>query len=713
MKSLISEILAPCGNWDMVKASVRAGTDAIYLGTKEFSARAYAENFTVEDVKEVVKYCHLRNVKVYVTLNTLIKQSEIHKAIDYVNRLYNIDIDALIVQDIGLAYLVNKLFPDLDLHASTQMNINNLNGALIAKELGFKRIVLARETDLEELKNIRKNCDIEIEVFIHGSLCVCQSGQCLMSSLNGDRSANRGRCAQPCRKDYKIILANETINSKLSYLSPKDLRTIDNVDEIAKYCDSLKIEGRMKSKEYVYSIVKSYREKLDNGKYDYYLDEVKNRGFTKGLINNTNGYNYVELGRKNQIKGNTVGKVLGKGKIKFTKAVLKKDILILSNGKNTFPLTLTENYTKNSIASFKNIGDALENSDVKRVSHIKIVDESNEEKNVKFDLQVKFICKKFQPIQIFVNDLIYNTNIICDDAKNKPIDDDFIRNQVLKTGNYQVNISELEIILDDGLFLSKSQINQIRRDFIEFYLEEKADFNHRKQKNVDLKNLDNLIEKNRINNSSYKTVYVDEVDSYSDKISSEYIVRVPRFLNQEKTDKFIKKCRENNVSKLLINNIGDIAIARDINANFVVSDYQMNVFNTLSAKVLNDLGVDVITLSVELNKSEIKEIVENSNYNYELVVEENLVNMITIYCPFSSIIKCNGKNCEFCKFNDCYIEGDFSKYKVVRMDDYSLIYSCDRIKIDENDIDFNLYSIRKNKYATGKSNEFHFKKGIL
>ncbi|MDU7926034.1 MAG: peptidase U32 family protein, partial [Finegoldia magna] len=194
MKSLISEILAPCGNWDMVKASVRAGTDAIYLGTKEFSARAYAENFTVEDVKEVVKYCHLRNVKVYVTLNTLIKQSEIHKAIDYVNRLYNIDIDALIVQDIGLAYLVNKLFPDLNLHASTQMNINNLNGALIAKELGFKRIVLARETDIEELKNIRNNCDIEIEVFIHGSLCVCQSGQCLMSSLNGDRSANRGRC---------------------------------------------------------------------------------------------------------------------------------------------------------------------------------------------------------------------------------------------------------------------------------------------------------------------------------------------------------------------------------------------------------------------------------------------------------------------------------------------------------------------------------------
>ena len=543
MKSLISEILAPCGNWDMVKASVSAGADAIYLGTKEFSARAYAENFTVEDVKEVVKYCHLRSVKVYITLNTLIKQSEIHKAIEYVNRLYNIDIDALIVQDIGLSYLVNKLFPDLDLHASTQMNINNLNGALIAQKLGFRRIVLARETDLEELKNIRENCDIEIEVFIHGSLCVCQSGQCLMSSLNGDRSANRGRCAQPCRKDYKIILDNETINSKLSYLSPKDLCTIENVDEIAKYCDSLKIEGRMKSKEYVYSVVTSYREKLDHGNYSYYLDEVKNRGFTKGLINNTSGYDYVELGRKNQIKGHSVGKIIGKGKIQFMEDVYKKDILILFNGKNTFPLTLTEDYKKNSIVSFKNITDALENSDVKRVSHIKIVEKSDEEKNVCFDLDVKFICKKSKPIQIFVNGLEYKTNIICDEAKNKPIDDEFIRNQVLKTGNYPVNITELQIVLDAGLFLSKSQLNQGRRDVIEFYLDEKANFNHRKQKNIDLVHLNNPIENNTTKNSINKIVYVEEVNGYSDKISSEYIVRVPRFLNQEKTDNFIKKCK--------------------------------------------------------------------------------------------------------------------------------------------------------------------------
>ncbi|MFR6143036.1 MAG: U32 family peptidase, partial [Finegoldia sp.] len=220
-------------------------------------------------------------------------------------------------------------------------------------------------------------------------------------------------------------------------------------------------------------------------------------------------------------------------------------------------------------------------------------------------------------------------------------------------------------------------------------------------------------QKNENSDSNYKTIYVDEINGYSDKISSEYIVKVPRFLNQEKTDKFIKSCKENKVSKILINNLGDIIISENLNADYTVSDYQMNVFNVFTAKVLNDLGVDVITLSVELNKTEIKDIIENSNYNYELVVEDNLVDMVTVYCPFSSIVKCNGNNCEFCKFNDCYIEGDFSKYRVVRMNDYSLIYSCDRIKIDENDIDFKLYSIRKNKYAFGKSNEFHFKKGIL
>ena len=713
MKQLINEILAPCGNWEMVRASVSAGCNAIYLGTKEFSARAYAENFTLEDVEKVVQYCHLRNVKVYVTLNTLIKESEIKNAINYVNRLYNIDIDALIVQDLGLAYLVNKFFPDLDLHASTQININNLNGAIVAKRIGFKRIVLARETDIEELKNIRNNCDIEIEVFIHGSLCVCQSGQCLMSSLNGDRSANRGRCAQPCRKDYTIELKNKTINSKLSYLSPKDLCTIDNISEIAKFCDSLKIEGRMKSKEYVYSVVKSYREMLINNKNDYFLDEVKNRGFTKGLINNCSGKDYVELGRKSQVKGNVVGKIIRKGQIKFSKDVFKKDILILFNGTKTFPLTMTEDHRTNSVISFENIDDALVNSEVKRVSHIKIVELSESEKNIQIDLNVKFICKSFSPIEIYVNEVKYTTNTIAQSAKNKPIDNSFVCNQLLKTGNYPVKIKNLNVELDDGLFLSKSQINQIRRDFIESYLHSISNFNNRTSKNIEPYQINELISKRTVSHKEIKTVFENEIDGYSDKISSNFIVNVPRFLNESKTKDFIKNCREQSVNRLLINNLGDLVIAEKLQAKFLVSDYQMNVFNSFTSKVLYDLGVDVITLSVELNKKEIKQIIDNSPYKYELVVEGNLINMITVYCPFSSIKKCDTQNCQNCSFNDCFITGDFSKYRVIRKNGYSLIYSCDKIKIDTNKINLDLYSVRKNKSAIGKPNEFHFKKGIL
>ncbi len=706
------EILAPCGNWDMVKSSVSAGCNAIYLGTKEFSARAYAENFTVEDVKEVVKYCHLRNVKVYITLNTLIKQNEIKKALDYVNRLYNIDIDALIVQDLGLAYLVKKYFPLLDLHASTQMNINNLNGAKIAEKLGFKRIVLARETDLDELKNIRRHTNLEIEVFIHGSLCVCFSGQCLMSSLSGQRSANRGRCAQPCRKDYKIILNDKTISSKLSYLSPKDLCTISNVNEIAEYCDSLKIEGRMKSKEYVYSVVKSYKDKLESNYDNYYLEEVKNRGYTKGLINDVNGSDYVELDRKNQIKGNTVGEIIRKGEIKFSQDVFKKDILILTNGTKTYPLTLTQDYPKNAVAKFKNIQDAILNSDVKRVSHVKIVEESEKEKDIEFDLNVEFVCKKDTPVYVKVNDYEMTTDIIAQMANNKPIDDEFVRTQMMKTGNDPVKISNLNIVLDDGLFLSKSQINKIRRDLIDMYLDKKSNFNKRNHLEVDFSDLDTLIEK-RKDDINYKVVYENETGGYSDKISQEYIVRVPKFLNKERSAKFKEKCIIENVDKFLISNIGDLELVNEIGSSYTVSDYQMNVFNVFSAKVLSDLGADTITLSVELTKSELKDIVENSNYNYEMIVEGNLINMVSVYCPFSSIIKCEGDNCSHCKFNDCYIQNDFSKYRVKRYDGYSVIYSTDKIKIDEKKIDFNLYSIRKYRFASGKANEFHFKEGIL
>ena len=199
------ELLAPVGSWEALVAAVQNGADAVYLGGKLFNARHYASNFSDEELKEAVSYAHLRGVLVFVTVNILIDDSEMEDALDYAKYLYDIGVDAIIVQDVGYASLVRKVIPNLEIHGSTQMTINNLEGAKLLQEMGFARAVLAREVPAKEIKNISDNCSLELEVFVHGALCYSYSGQCLMSSLIGGRSGNRGTCAQPCRMQYSIV----------------------------------------------------------------------------------------------------------------------------------------------------------------------------------------------------------------------------------------------------------------------------------------------------------------------------------------------------------------------------------------------------------------------------------------------------------------------------------------------------------------------------
>ena len=223
------ELLAPVGSKDALIAAVQNGANAVYLGGKSFNARHNASNFDKDQLIEAIVYAHLRNVKVYVTVNILIDDSEMNEVIEYVKFLYDIDIDAVLVQDLGLASVIRELLPDLDMHASTQMTINNLEGTKLLKKLGFSRIVLARETPLEEIKKIHDNIDIELETFVHGALCMSYSGQCLMSSMIGGRSGNRGRCAQPCRMKYSLVDKNDKLVDgfdQVYLLSPKDLNKI-------------------------------------------------------------------------------------------------------------------------------------------------------------------------------------------------------------------------------------------------------------------------------------------------------------------------------------------------------------------------------------------------------------------------------------------------------------------------------------------------------
>ena len=260
------ELLAPAGNFDCLKVAIANGANACYLGGKNFSARAFANNFDEETLLEAINYAHLRNVKIYVTVNTLLNELEINNAMKMVDFYYKNKVDALLVQDLGLYYLIKEKYPDFELHCSTQMHIHNIDGVKTAKKLGFKRVVVARESTLDFIKEACKQ-DIEIETFVHGAICVSYSGQCLLSSYTKNRSANKGMCAQCCRLKYKLIDEDgKQIETDTNYLlSPKDMCLLEDIPSLIQAgVSSLKIEGRMRSPYYLATVLSSYRRIIDN-----------------------------------------------------------------------------------------------------------------------------------------------------------------------------------------------------------------------------------------------------------------------------------------------------------------------------------------------------------------------------------------------------------------------------------------------------------------
>lgn len=289
------ELLAPAGSMESLVMAVQNGANAVYLGGTKFSARAYATNFTEKELEEAVDYCHSYDVRVNITLNTLLKDSELDEAVDYAAYLYEIGVDALIVQDPGLIYRLRKELPQFELHASTQMTVHNGEGALYYTEKGIQRIVLSRELSFEEIKEISVDLGIETEIFVHGALCISYSGQCLMSSILGGRSGNRGRCAQPCRLPYDLMDESGNSRAKAYLMSPKDITAIDNMDEILDSgVYSLKIEGRMKRPEYVAATVKYFREEIEGYSSEEHKKNLLKVFNREGL---SDGYFHGKTGR--------------------------------------------------------------------------------------------------------------------------------------------------------------------------------------------------------------------------------------------------------------------------------------------------------------------------------------------------------------------------------------------------------------------------------
>lgn len=505
------ELLSPVGDFDCLKAAVQNGANSVYLGASLFSARASATNFDLNELDRAVNYAKLRGVNVHLALNTLIKNDEFETAISLAKAAYEIGVDAIIVQDFGLAMTLLDLFPDLPIHASTQMTVHNLEGVQALEKLGFKRVVLSRELSISEIENICKNSNCEIEAFVHGALCVSYSGQCLFSSMIGGRSGNRGKCAQPCRLPYELIDDNDMLIDKGFLLSPRDLFSLDFLPRLTNAkVDCFKIEGRMKTPEYVATVTRIYRKYLDMAlnKQDYVVSEqdkqdllqVFNRGgFSSGHLDDMANRNFVFKDKPNNM-GIYLGDVYNfdnkKGyvglKLKAGVSVGDK-ICIDFDGTSNFyhvsELMIKHNNEKNANSGdFVTIGRMKGNikcgNKVYKLEDKELLKSafnsySNTE-NKRIPLIANVTVKKGETVKLDVctdsnsnliaNDikLSFDSNIIPTEAINSPITEDRIVSQLCKTKNTIFDFKQITVDLEDNLYIPNiSVLNQLRRDALE------------------------------------------------------------------------------------------------------------------------------------------------------------------------------------------------------------------------------------------------------
>ena len=707
------DLLSPVGDFECLKAAVQNGADAVYFGASSFSARAFAANFDDEALEKAITYAKVRGVKTNLTLNTLIKNNEMADAIELARKAYKYGIDAIIVQDLGLArYLINN-FPGLAVHGSTQMSVHNLEGVLKLQNMGFSRVVLSRELSLQEIEYICQNSDIEIEVFVHGALCVSYSGQCLFSSMIGGRSGNRGKCAQPCRLPYEL-LKSETNTSTIDkgyLLSPRDLCGLEFLPQLVKAGVScLKIEGRMKTPEYVATVTRIYRKYLDlaftgnifeideQDKKD--LLQVFNRGgFSSGHLKSAPNKDLVY---KN--KSNNMGIYLGtisnfnnnKGHITFTSAdtISIGDRISVENKKHeTATYTISElmindknvphAYNGNKIKIGRMKGDISVGDKIYKISDKALSSQANETLSKelrKTELDCKMIVKRDCPIILTVasniddSDCInvrITSDIIPVNALNSPITKERLIAQLTKTSNTPFQFKNIEIDLDDGLYIpSISGINELRRQALAQYEEKLIESFRRNLNDVPKVNITenaSVSEKNKkisllLNELNLKYDYsnLSNIDKlyipFKYFILKDFSPILEDITKTFDTYIYMPTIMRNNYNRLIsaklanilelyrikgfvLSNIGNFELLKDYHGKYeFICNYTLNVFNDLT---INELNCDVVTLSPELSKTDLQDL-SNSviDPHTEIIVYGRTPLMNSNYCLLGKTNKC-------------------------------------------------------------------------
>ena len=597
------EVLSPCGGFDSVVAAVRSGADAVYLGSKEFSARAGAENFDDAQLHKAVAYCHVRGVKVYLTLNTIIFDSELEAVKSLIISAAKADVDALIVQNMGVATLAKRIAPELPLHASTQMSIHSPSGAKLLWELGFKRVVLARELSRGEIKQIAESCPIELEVFVHGALCMSVSGQCYFSAMIGSRSGNRGRCAQTCRLPFSV-------GGKGGYaLSLKDNSIIDKIRDLESIgvC-SAKIEGRLKRPEYVAAATKACVESRDNGSVSaqtqYHLDGVFSRtGFTDGYYTSKRGYEMFGYRKKEDVVSATP-KLLGEIRASYKDEPKR--------------LSLTAVFT----------------ASLGKKARLSVSD------------GVRTACAE--------------SETICETAVNKPLNREICLSQLTKTGGTPYNIDSIEIRLGENLSLPVSILNKLRRDALEALSAQRSVWHNYKINEVDIDiprahTAASMTTRGRFTStklgSAFKSLSLCYVpfDSSADEINRLIDegfcvgVEIPRslFSREDKVREKLEELRECGVTDALCNNLAAVYIAKETGLR-IHGGFGLNFTNTLDLRWAEEYGFEDTELSFELKLSQIRNL--GADIPRGIISFGYLPVMLTRNCPNKSA----GISCKTC-----------------------------------------------------------------
>ncbi len=698
----IPELLAPVASMEHLKVAINAGASSVYLSGKDYGARKFAKNFSLNEISEAVNIAHLHNVKVYVTVNTLIKEDELQDVMNYLTTLYSIGVDAVLVQDLGLVELINKYLPKLKIHGSTQMTIENQLKLDYLESKGIKRIVLPREMRKDEIKNLKTK--MELEIFVHGALCYSYSGQCLMSSFKGGRSGNRGSCAQPCRQKYRLsCLKNEDY-----YLSPKDLSLYNHLKEIAELNIScIKIEGRMRNKEYLAIVVSNYRKALNKLKSNKTLKSeeinlVFNRGFSDGQFNYSSsrsirpGHIGLKLGKIYNSENNQIAIKLDDD----LKTIPEKgDGLLLIKGKNDYGFEISQNPLLTTLNHYKK-GKNKEIKDINRKDRVLIIKKVKQNKKHDFNLNdatayltkrnelssrvkeienkgdsfikskllLTFSIKNKYPHLKGILTLANKKEIECEVNGDVPfekplkrsVDRKTIKKQLLKVDKYPYEIIGVNINYDGTLFIPISEINKIRRELFKklekkvysLYSNEKVKINL-KSENNSLKDSEcnlsyytnNLEDLNKIND--VKRVYLEippenlsilhQKEEYNINYMVSYLqkaIDISRTKDYELIWKWPDIAHDSLIKALgkvkgILNKLHyPVEIMNpDFRASY--GPYSMNITNNETVNSLEDYKI--LTLSPELNKQDLKNILDNcrNNSKLEIIVQGSVELMKT------------------------------------------------------------------------------------